>query len=165
MGFGVVPIINEELKVSAKKTVSLIVGWAIIGVVAFVFLQAAKHPRLGRIRTAFKDKAAIISDNLLDSVAASRRPPLTTIELEENLKRNLSVPFASFNQDDWEWFWHLLYGKFTEESGEWPRRKKQLTKQEIQSMLAEYYYRPFSSFREKQWEIFWQHILKGRVFK
>jgi len=145
--------------------VPLSIRWVILGVLVFVCLQVAKHPRLEEIRTAFKDRIATGYNNLRDSIGTSRSPLLTTLELEENLRSNLRVPFASFNQDDWGWFWHLLYDKVTEDSSEWPRRRVQRTKQEIQDILADYYYQPFGSFREKQWEIFWQHILKGRVFK
>ena len=149
-----------------KKTVlNIITGGVILGVLIFACLQAAKHPELEKIRTAFKDKIRIGYNNLRDSMVTSRRRPLSTMELEEYLKSNLAVPFANFSQDDWEWFWQLLYAKVTDDSSGWPKRKVQRTRQEIQDILTDYYYQPFGFFKEEQWRIFWQDILKGRVFK
>ena len=147
-----------------NKPVLLIIGLAILGLLIFFSLEIAKHPKTEEIRFTFKEKAEIIYDNVLDSLNVSRRSPITTIELEERLRSNLPVPFASFKRDNWNWFWHLLYGKFSEDSQEWPKRTSQLTREEIQGKLIYYYQKPFVSFRQRQWDNFWQHILKGRVF-
>lgn len=147
-----------------KKTFKLIIGVAIVALIVLVLLQAARHPKINNLRTAFKDKFAVLLENLAESISPARKRPLTTIELEGNLKANLAVPFASFNQRDWQWFWHLLYGRYTQDSDGWPKRKRQLTKEEIQNILADSY-RPFGRFSPQQWEVFWQRILKRRVFK
>lgn len=147
-----------------EKVIALIIGLAIVAAAVFGLLQASRHPKTDEARNTFRDKSDILLGNLADSVSPLRKPPLTTIELEENLKSNLPVPFARFGQEDWDWFWNLLYARFTDDSGGWPKRKKQLTKYEIQSTLADSY-QPFDRFTERQWNIFWQYILKGRVFK
>ena len=148
-----------------KKVVSVIIGLAVIVFGVFALLKAAKDPKINQLRTDLKDKTAIFFDNLREDISPQRRHPLTTIELEESLKVSLPVPFAEFNQEDWNWFWELLYGRFTVDSNGWPKRKRQSTRQEIQNILIDYYYRPFSSFRQRQWDIFWQRILRGKVFK
>ena len=89
---------------------------------------------------------------------------MSTIEWEEHLKHKMPIPFASFKRDNWNWFWHLLYGRFPEDSQGWPKRTSQLTREEIQEELVYYYEKPFASFRQGQWDILWQHILKGKVF-
>lgn len=146
------------------KTIRAVIALAILALAVFVLLQTARHPKINNLRAAFKQKSDIVFDNLEDSVSPQRRQPLTTIELEETLKLNLPVPFTGFNQDDWQWFWQLCYGAFTQDSGDWPKRKSQLSRQEIQNILSDSY-KPFERFSEQQWNIFWQHVLKGRVFK
>lgn len=149
---------------SLKETASFIISLVILGLVVFFSLQLAKHPKTAKMRDVLTDRAAASYDSLRDSITISRRAPISTIELEENLKVNLPAPFISFSQEDWKWFWHLLYGKFTQDSAEWPRTKRQLTREEVQNELTVYYSTPFASFGEREWTIFWQDILKGKVF-
>ena len=146
------------------KTIRAVIALTILALAVFVLLQAARHPKINNLRTAFKQKYDIVFDNLADSISPQRNQPLTTIELEESLKANLAVPFAGFSQDDWQWFWQLCYGSFAQDSGGWPKRKSQLSRQEVQNILADNY-NSFGRFTEQQWNIFWQHVLKGRVFK
>ncbi len=148
-----------------KKLISLIIGLTVIACVIFALLTAVNHPKINQLRTDLKYKTAVFFNNVRESVSPQRRHPLTTLELEESLKVSLPVPFVKFNQEDWDWFWQLMYGRFTIDSSGWPKRKGQLTKQEIQDSLAYCYPRPFGNFRQKQWNIFWQQVLKGKVLK
>ncbi|UCB56666.1 MAG: hypothetical protein JSV30_05520 [Candidatus Omnitrophota bacterium] len=149
-----------------KKIALVIVSWAILAVVACAFFRLARHPRLSRMRGTLKEKSETLGTNVFGefSEEITRRPPISTIELEENLKVGLPVPFAKFSRTDWEEFWQVLYGKYEMDSGQWPRRKRQLSRQEVQTMLGIQYQQPFNSFTEEQWAIFWQRILKGKVF-
>jgi hypothetical protein len=147
-----------------KKAVLIIVGWAVLVTALLTCLQIAKHPGMRRLRENLKDKFTTIISNFSDRGLIWRRRPITTIDLEENLKVNLAVPFREFSEEDWDWFWELMYEKYPKEGVGWLKRKRQLDRQEIESILTNYYYQPFGSFREEQWGIFWQHILKGRVF-
>lgn len=144
--------------------VTPLISWVILSLVILALLQIARGQDAGRIKAAFWNKVNIIYEYLLSSTAPSRRPPVTTIELEENLRANLPVPFADFSEDDWRQFWHLLYGKFPEDSEGWPRKRRQLTRPEIESELAYYYGRPFNTFNQRHWDIFWLQLLKGKVF-
>jgi hypothetical protein len=150
---------------AGKKAVLIIVGWAVLVTAVLACLKIADHPGMKRFRENSKNTFTTVIGNLSDRGPAARRRPITTIEMEENLKANLSVPFKKFDERDWEWFWDLMYDKYPEEGSGWPKRKRQLTRQEIEGILTEYYYQPFGSFRERQWGIFWQHILKEKVFK
>ena len=147
-----------------KKAILSIIGLVLVIFAVFGLLKLASHPKAKELRIKFKDRPAALRKDLFETAVPSRKHPLTTIELEENLKVNLPVPFANFSQKDWQWFWHLIYGSFREDADAWPERKRQLTQQEIQNELVDYYYRPFGSFKQRQWDIFWQHILKGKVF-
>lgn len=149
---------------SAKKVVLAIIGWSILGFIFFYFLQVVEDPKVEIIRASLKDKALMIYNNFLESLAVSRKSSMTTVELEENLKHSLPIPFGSFSHNDWNWFWHLLYARFPEDSEGWPEKTSQLTRKEIEEELAYYYKKPFASFGQRQWDIFWQHILKGKVF-
>ncbi len=123
-----------------------------------------RSPGLGQFRAAVKERCAVILERPRASVYFSRKPPLSTVELEINLKTNLSLPFAGFKQDEWDWFWQLLYGRFSVDAPGWPKEKRQLDREEVQDRLIEYYPQPFAAFNEEHWSIFWRHILKGRVF-
>lgn len=147
------------------RLIVAIACWLILGLVVYSLVQTGEHPKVQGARATLKNNADTLLDNLVDFIFPKRRHPVTTIELEENLKSYLPVPFTNFTQEDWDRFWHLLYDRFTQDEDRWPKRKRQLTKDQAQQALAEYYYQPFGSFNQRQWDIFWQHILKGRVFK
>ncbi len=147
-----------------KKVILIIISWTMLGFVLLAFLQVVKHPKTEIIRDNLRDKMLLVYRNFFGSLAVSRKPPMSTIKWEEDLKHNMPIPFASFKRDNWNWFWHLLYGRFSEDSQGWPKRTSQLTREEIQEELIYYYQKPFASFRQRQWDIFWQHILKGKVF-
>ncbi|MCQ9208885.1 MAG: hypothetical protein NG712_05875 [Omnitrophica bacterium] len=148
------------------RAILAIISWTVLlGLVAFVVLQTGEDSKMARLRSNFEGGSDTFFANLSDVVSPLRTHPLTTVELEENLKVILPLPFKKFNQNDWEWFWNLLYGRFPQDSGGCMRRERQLSRQEIQETLSIHYYQPFSSFKEQQWKLFWQHGLKGKVFK
>jgi hypothetical protein len=147
-----------------KKIILPIVGLAILASIVLGLLKLSQSPRLEWGRIDVQDKLAVVYENVTGFFHPARKPPISTLELEENLRAYLPVPFVEFSQDDWDWLWHILYGKFTEDSPYWPRRKRQLDKQEIQNVLADYFPRPFASFKQRQWDIFWQEVLQGKVF-
>jgi hypothetical protein len=136
-----------------------------LGLAAFAAITASKHPKLGALRTLLGNKAQALYSNAFDAALPARRRPLSTIELEERLKSNILEPFGSFSQRDWDWFWDLLYKRYTVDASVWPKRKRQLTRQEIEAALSDNYIRPFGSFGQRHWSIFWQQTLKGQVFK
>ena len=129
-----------------------------------VLLRLSKHPQLDKARFSLKDKVSIFLSNLSETVAPARKPPLSTLEMEQNLAINLPTPFENFRKKDWDHFWHLLYGRFEEDSYGWPRRSRQLSQEEVEAELEAYYPRPFSFFGTREWGIFWKSLLKGRVF-
>ena len=150
---------------SVKKVVSFIISIAVWTSLIFVLFKLSKSSILTESRVLLKDKVAILLSNVSNFISPSRRPPVTTIELEQNLKNSLSLPFDDFSENDWKWFWRLLYERFPVDSQGWPKRKRQLTRQEIEGVLTDYYYQPFGSFKQQQWDIFWEYILKGQVFE
>lgn len=146
-----------------QRPSSVIISLLIIGGLFLGVVQIAKSQRAEKVRTGLKDTLLDIYYSFKDNITTSRRPPLTTIDLEESLKASLREPFAFFTPQEWRWFWTLLYGKFLDES-RWPRTKRQLTREEVEYELSMAYKNPFGYFQDKQWDIFWQHILKGKVF-
>lgn len=145
-----------------KRLLLCVVGLALVASLVYSLLEVAKHPASEGVRATLKEKALIYFNNLR-SVIWARRPPLSTLELEENIKTVLPDPFGQFTREDWDWFWHLLYGSFTIDSG-WPKQRRQLTQLEIEDMLIASFPQPFRYFQDEQWAIFWQHALKKRVF-
>lgn len=147
-----------------KKIILLIVSLSVLVALVIFLLQLSKHPQLDKARFSLKDKIRIFLSNLSDTVAPARKPPLSTLEIEQNLVINLPTPFENFRKKDWDHFWNLLYGRFAEDSGGWPKRSRQLTQEEVEAELGLYYSRPFSFFGTREWEIFWKSLLKGKVF-
>lgn len=147
-----------------RKTVLAVIAWVVLGLSVFTVMQLTKYVKTEELRSAFKDKITAVRDTILSNLAISRNPPLTTVDLEESLKLYVRVPFTNFSRDDWDYFWHLLYGKFPDDSNTWPRRKRQLTREEVESELADYYGAPFSYFSDSQWSVFWKNALRGKVF-
>lgn len=147
-----------------KKLILLIIGLGVLTLMLFGLLKIAGHPAIEDSRESFKTRLDIVLNNFVGSISPQRSYPLTTLEMEESLKTYLAVPFRDFNQDNWKWFWNLLYGSIEEDTGTWPKRKRQLTREEIQNSLAYYYSQPFGGFGDQQWAIFWQRILKRKVF-
>jgi len=142
-----------------------IIGSSILALAIFGLLKLAGHPAIEGSREGARSRLDIILNNLAGSISPQRSYPLTTIEMEASLKTYLAVPFRDFHQDDWKWFWNLLYGTIEEDTGTWPKRKRQRSREEIQNSLAYYYSQPFGAFGDQQWATFWQRILKGKVFK
>lgn len=146
------------------RVVLAVIAWVILVTLVCFFLQFIKGEKSEELRMTFKDRIAAVHDNILYNLGSSRTPPLSTVDLEENLKLYVRNPFISFTRDDWEEFWDLLYAKVPEDESGWPTRKSQFNREEAQIALADYYGEPFSRFTDSQWSVFWRHALKGKVF-
>ncbi|MFH1245261.1 MAG: hypothetical protein V1662_02130 [Candidatus Omnitrophota bacterium] len=145
-----------------KKLILSVVSLAVVAFLAYGLLEVAQHPASEGVRETLKEKALIYIENIR-SVIWARRPPISTLELEESIKNVLPNPFGEFTREDWNWFWHVLYGRYTVGSG-WPKPQRQLTQIEVEDMLIDSFPQPFGSFNDEQWAIFWQYGLKKRVF-
>ncbi|MBN3039254.1 MAG: hypothetical protein JW869_07570 [Candidatus Omnitrophica bacterium] len=145
------------------KPSSILISLLIIGGIFFGMFFIAKSQKIERLRTSLKYVLEDIFYSFKESTFTSRRPPLTTIDLEESLKANLREPFGHFSPQEWRWFWNLIYGRHLDES-KWPRTTRQLTREEVEYELTVSYQNPFNYFQDEQWDIFWRHILKGKVF-
>ncbi|MFC1632272.1 hypothetical protein ACFL1I_01030 [Candidatus Omnitrophota bacterium] len=149
----------------SRKTIPAIIGWTIVVLVLAILGSLIGGDRTTGFRATIGQQIKTSYNNFLDSIFWSRKPPLTTIALEENLKRSLPRPFASFDRGEWDWFWHLLYGRFPDEGTRYPQVTRQLDQAQVQEELAHYYAQPFANFGERQWGIFWIEILEKKVFK
>jgi len=92
-----------------------------------------------------------------------RKRPISTLEAETELKLYIGEPFRSFQKEDWNEFWDIIYGVQAEESPEeegFPPKVKQLTMDEIAFELMSRYPQPFAYFTEKHWELFFGIIFK-----
>ena len=141
-----------------------IIGSSVLALAVFGLVKLAGHPAIEGSREGFRSRAGLILNNLAGSISPQRPSPLTTVEMEASLKTYLAVPFRAFHQEDWNEFWNLLYGTIEEDTGTWPKWKRQRSREEIQNNLAYYYSQPFGAFGDQQWATFWQQILKGKVF-
>jgi len=148
-----------------KKIIFVTIGLTILAFMIVGLLRLAHHPTLEDSRATMDNKLSILLNNLAGSIAPERTPPISTLDLEESLRTYVPTPFTRFTEDDWTWFWQLMYKRVEEDTDSWPRRKRQLAREEIQEILMNYYPRPFSSFKDQQWASFWKFVLKGRIFK
>lgn len=148
-----------------KKLIGLIVGVAILAVAIISLSKIANHPTIGASRANLKMSLDVFFGNLTGSISPGRSTPISTLALEESLRTYVPLPFREFTEENWRWFWKLMYGRIEEDWGGWPKRKRQLTKIEVQDTLIGYYQRPFGSFGDQQWASFWQFVLKDRIFR
>ncbi len=142
---------------------SFLISVLIVGGLWWGLMQMAKSPRSDAVRASVKGGIRASWESFRDSLFYSRKPPLTTIELEANLQNNCPEPFARFGPQEWRWFWELLYGR-VEDKSRWPTTTRQQTQDEVEAELAYSYPELFANFGEKQWQMFWGQILKGKVF-
>lgn len=92
-----------------------------------------------------------------------RKPPLSLLTKETELRLYIGEPFKSFSQNDWDKFWNLIYGVFPKEHPErqgLPKKLRQLTQDEIIYELSSSYPQQFANFRQQHWEIFFGIIFK-----
>lgn len=148
-----------------KKLIGLIVGFAILAVAIISLSKLGHHRRIDASRANLEMSLGVFLGNLSGSIRPERSAPISTLDLEENLRTYVPLPFREFTEEDWRWFWKLMYGRIEEDWGGWPKRKRQLTRMEVQDALIDYYWRPFGSFDDQQWAKFWQSILKDRIFR
>lgn len=141
-----------------------IIAWVILGLSVFTVIWLSKYLKTEELGLALKDKITAIRDIVEYNLTIERKPLFVTVDLEENLKLYVRHPFINFSRDDWDYFWHLLYGKFPDDADTWPTIRRQLTREEAESALADYYGAPFSYFTDAQWSVFWKNALNGRVF-
>ncbi len=143
--------------------------WRIIRITVLVLIglslvKLIQSPQFNELKFTLQNRCEIFYRNLKDSVFPARRTPINTIEFETRLKLSFPVPFTSFRQNDWEWFWHLLFGNFAVDADGWKGRRRQLTREEIEDTLKDSYPNPFAYFNQQQWNMLWNQVLKGRVF-
>jgi hypothetical protein len=113
-------------------------------------------------------KAAVYVDNFFyfAKSGVKRRPPITLIERETELKLYIGAPFKDFTRRDWNEFWNLVYGAFLKENPEdtnLPKKMRQLTEEEIAQKLTSFYPMPFSFFQERAWQSFFQILFKNEA--
>ncbi len=92
-----------------------------------------------------------------------RRPPLSLLQRETELRLYIGEPFNSFSEKQWQEFWDVIYEAYPRGAPEkegLPRKMRQLTEDEIAFELIELYPRPFANFREGHWRIFFGIVLK-----
>ena len=94
---------------------------------------------------------------------AKRKPPLSLINKEAELKLYIGAPFTSFNEEDWQKFWDIIYEAYPLVSPEregLPNKVRQLTEGEIKDRLVSKYPTPFSYFKDNHWQSFFSIIQK-----
>ena len=97
-------------------------------------------------------------DNFGYPLKAERSRPVSSLELETNLKSYVGEPFISFSQSDWEKFYDILYNGYPVEYSEnerLPPRVRQLNYGEMEERLGREFPNPFSQFQDQHWKQFW----------
>jgi hypothetical protein len=89
-----------------------------------------------------------------------RRRPITMIKKETLLREFIPEVFANFGEDDWKYFWDLIYKPVAKKDGLF--KKKQLrTRDEIQQILMRMFPQPFTYMTGEHWRYFWDIIDTG----
>ena len=92
-----------------------------------------------------------------------RKPSLSLINKEAELKLYIGVPFTGFDEADWQKFWDIIYEAYPLASPEregLPNKVRQLTEGEIKDRLASKYPTPFGYFKDNHWQTFFSIIQK-----
>ncbi|MBU2540594.1 MAG: hypothetical protein KJ593_01710 [Candidatus Omnitrophica bacterium] len=150
-----------------------ILGIFIIIVVAVFGLLAFKLVRSGGLdglrtniasdRQDLKTQFEIVRANTRDLISPLRKPPYSTLAPQATLAQMLPQAFAEFQEDDWRYFWELIYGVHeTDDYGSnyTPKRKRQLSIEEIKETLSYDYPEVFGRFNGQMWEEFWKVVFK-----
>lgn len=105
------------------------------------------------------DGLKIKVENFSYEMSPERSKPMSTLEKETRLIVGIGEPFKNFTPKDWQQFWNIIYGIYSEEPepGK-PSRKRQLTQNEMEQKLIEKYPMPFSYFGDAHWNEFWKII-------
>ena len=129
---------------------------------SFTFRNQLKHARdfnLEKIKTYRENFFA--SSNLQ---VLTRQRPISTALIESRLEVSFGQPFRSFNQEDWNGLWEIVYGLYPKgepkEAG-LPNTMRQLTEEEIISELRRRYPEPFVRFNKDYWTAFF-YIIQER---
>lgn len=83
------------------------------------------------------------------------------LKKEDEFKMYLGEPFRSFNVQDWENFWKIIYGVYAKENPQGIKLLpvyRQLSQDEMQEELVNKYPAPFAYFNQAQWEAFWNMV-------
>ena|SRR3989338_2127684 len=152
--------LNTKITMSSLRPKILIV----FGIALAFILYSAKD----NLQKDWDDLVETINirvDNFNRGFSPQRSRPITTLQIEEDLKMSVGPPFRDFQGSDWDKFWNLIYGLFPvdyPENERLPPRARQLTYPEMQEKLKKLYPSPFSYFQDEHWKQFWQIIFKKK---
>jgi hypothetical protein len=138
----------------------VIVFLIIIGAISFKksHLYQSFREKLDNFYQYIAQFIEVKKHNLSMELSPPRKPPLTLIEKETQLRMFLPNFFGRFDREEWENFWALIYEPIEETQGAF-KVKRYRTKEEIEDYLAYYYPQPFSYFRKQHWDYFWNIVL------
>lgn len=149
--------------------ISAVILIAVFAVLVFKMVSSGDLDGLrGNFSDDFDDlrlRAKIFKENTRDLISPPRKQPISSLIAQETLKQALKYPFADFEDEDWEYFWDLIYGVHeTDDYGVnyTPKRKRQLSIEEIQEILEYDYPKVFPRFSANSWEGFWKIVFQKR---
>lgn len=137
----------------------LIVGFSIL------FLIIKYQDSIKDFASFNLEKMKIHFDNFFseEDSRITRHRPFSLLEKETELKLYIGEPFKSFTREDFNEFWHLIYGTFPKDIPDregLPRKTRQLTSDEIAFELMSLYPQPFAYFKSEHWQTFFDIVLK-----
>ncbi|MDD5005158.1 MAG: hypothetical protein PHS93_01480 [Candidatus Omnitrophica bacterium] len=137
------------------------IGIFVLGISVVVILTVAVRQNLFRDVNDMITTLKIGRHNVEYQLAPDRRKPIVLTDKEMGLKQLHPSFFGSFNREDWQEFWDIIYGvhpliKFSNEKLAGAGRNYSIA--EIQEVLVRRYPEGFSGFNAEQWKIFWKEI-------
>lgn len=96
--------------------------------------------------------------NISMEVAPTRKPRLTFVEKEAQLRMFAPDLFGNFSENDWQKFWMIIYEPVKDKEGGFTV-KRYRTKEEIEEILTTRYPDPFSYLKREHWAVFWHDIV------
>ncbi|NQU18709.1 hypothetical protein HQ550_00985 [bacterium] len=136
-------------------------GVIIFGVSAIAILVVAIRQNLFQDVNDMVTALRVGRHNVEYQFSPDRRRPLVIMDKEFGLRQLHPVFFNTFDKEDWQEFWDIIYGvhpliSFKNEKIPVADRNYSIT--EIQMVLIERYPEGFSGFGQEHWKTFWKEV-------
>ncbi|MEI8349245.1 MAG: hypothetical protein WCI77_03735 [Candidatus Omnitrophota bacterium] len=135
----------------------LIVVAITIGIIQYR-QHSSTYPFEGTFKQAYKNLGKTLrakEKEVLVSVSPDRKRALTFITKETALRELVPELFGTFDEQEWEYFWGLLYDPMAIKKGKKPV-KTYRSRDEIESVLRDRYSETLGYYDDAKWFALWK---------
>ncbi|MBL7196520.1 MAG: hypothetical protein ISS47_00320 [Candidatus Omnitrophica bacterium] len=136
-------------------------GFIVFGISIVAILVVAVRQNLFQDIDDMMTSLRIGKHNVEYHLSPDRRMPLVIVDKEFGLRQLHPTFFNSFDKEDWQEFWDIIYGihpLISFESEKLSAAKRNYSIAEIQKVLIKRYPGVFSTFNREHWKLFWKEI-------